>query len=87
MSLTLSKKELMNRALSAMTLNIGKDGINENVIEEIKRQLKSKEILKLRFAKGIANEKESYIDNIIAETKSKLIDLRGNVAIIYKNKP
>ncbi|MDR2967229.1 MAG: YhbY family RNA-binding protein [Methanobacteriaceae archaeon] len=77
----------MNRALSAMTLNIGKDGINENVIEEIKRQLKSKEILKLRFAKGIANEKESYIDNIIAETKSKLIDLRGNVAIIYKNKP
>lgn len=86
MSLTLSKKELMNRALSAMTLNIGKAGINENVIEEIKRQLKSKEIVKLRFAKGIANEKESYIDNILAETRSKLIDLRGNVAIVYKKK-
>lgn len=76
----------MNRALSAMTLNIGKAGINENVIEEIKRQLKSKEIVKLRFAKGIANEKESYIDNILAETRSKLIDLRGNVAIVYKKK-
>ena len=87
MSLTLSKKELMNRALSTMTLNIGKAGVNENVIEEIKRQLKSKEVLKLRFAKGIANEKESYIDSIVTETRSKLIDLRGNVAIIYKNKP
>lgn len=77
----------MNKALSAMTLNIGKAGINENVIEEIKRQLKSKEIVKLRFSKGIANEKESYIDSIVTETRSKLIDLRGNVAIIYKRKP
>ena len=87
MSLTLSKKELMNRALEAMTLNIGKAGINENVIEEIKRQLKSKEIVKLRFAKGIANEKEAYIDSIVSDTKSKLVDLRGNVAILYKKKP
>jgi RNA-binding protein len=77
----------MNRALQAMTLNIGKAGINENVIEEINRQLKSKEIVKLRFAKGIASEKETYIDSIVLETKSKLIDLRGNVAIIYKRKP
>jgi len=77
----------MNRALSAITINIGKAGINENVIEEIKRQLKSNEIVKLRFAKGIANEKESLLDSIVTETKSKLIDLRGNVAIIYKKKP
>ena len=30
-----SKKEMMNRALSAMTINIGKSGVNDNVIEEI----------------------------------------------------
>ena len=30
-----SKKEMMNRALSAMTMNIGKAGVNDNVIEEI----------------------------------------------------
>ena len=28
------KKEMMNRALSAMTINIGKNGVNDNVIEE-----------------------------------------------------
>lgn len=86
MSLTLSRKELMNRALSAMTINIGKAGINDNVIEEIKRQLKSQELVKLRFAKNISSEKEIYITEIVEKTNSKLIDFRGNVAVIYKKK-
>ena len=76
----------MNRALSAMTINIGKSGINENVIEEIKRQLKDKGILKLRFSKNISSQKESYISQIIEKSNSKLIDLRGNVAVISKKR-
>lgn len=77
----------MNRALSAMTINIGKNGLNENVIEEIKRQLKANEIVKLKFAKNIARDKDKYIEDIVAQTKSKLIDVRGHVAVIYKKKP
>ena len=81
------KKEMMNRALSAMTINIGKSGVNENVIEEIKRQLKANEIVKLKFAKNIARDKDKYIDDIVTQTKAKLIDVRGHVAVIYKKKP
>ena len=73
------KKEMMNRALNAMTINIGKSGVNDNVIEEIKRQLKANEIVKLKFAKNIARDKDKYIDEIVSKTKSKLI--------IYKKKP
>lgn len=86
MSLTLSKKEIMNRSLTAMVIHIGKKGVNEQVIEEIKRQLKNNEIIKLRFAKNIADEKKTYIDKITENTRSKLVDLRGNVAVIYKKK-
>lgn len=86
MSLTLSRKELMNRALSALTINIGKAGINDNVIEEIKRQLKSQELVKLKFARNISSEKEIYITEIVEKTNSKLIDMRGNVAVIFKKK-
>ena len=81
------KKEMMNRALNAMTINIGKAGVNDNVIEEIKRQLKANEIVKLKFAKNIANDKDEYIDEIISKTRAKLIDVRGHVAVIYKKKP
>jgi RNA-binding protein len=74
----------MNKSLSTITINIGKSGINENVFEEIKRQLKANEVVKLRFAKGLVSEKESYINDIVNSTKSKLVDFRGNVAVIYK---
>ena len=82
-----SKKEMMNRALSAMTINIGKGGVNDNVIEEIKRQLKANEIVKLKFAKKIARNKDDYIDEIVTKTRAQLIDVRGHVAVIYKKKP
>ena len=81
------KKEMMNRALNAMTINIGKSGVNDNVIEEIKRQLEANEIVKLKFAKNIARDKDKYIDEIVSKTKAKLIDVRGHVAVIYKKKP
>ena len=81
------KKEMMNRALGAMTINIGKSGVNDNVIEEIKRQLKANEIVKLKFAKNIARNKDDYIDEIVSKTKAQLIDVRGHVAVIYKKKP
>ena len=81
------KKEMMNRALSAMTINIGKAGVNENVIEEIKRQLEAHEIVKLKFAKNIARDKDDYIAEIVSKTRAQLIDVRGHVAVIYKKKP
>lgn len=82
-----SKKEMMNRALSAMTINIGKFGVNDNVLEEIKRQLKTNEIVKIKFAKNIAKNKDDYIADIVSQTRAKLIDVRGRVAVIYKKKP
>ena len=82
-----SKKEMMNRALSAMTINIGKNGLNDNVIEEIKRQLEANELVKLKFAKNIARDKDKFIDDIVSQTRAKLIDVRGDVAVIYKKKP
>ena len=84
--ITPPKKELMNRSLSTMTINIGKSRLNESVLEEIKRQLKEYEVVKLRFSKGISGEKQNYITEIIEKSNSKLIDFRGNVAVIFKKK-
>lgn len=86
MNSTPSKKELMNRSLSTITINIGKSGINESVVDEIKRQLKDREVVKIRFSKGISPQKQNYINQITEKSNSKLIDFRGNVAILFKKK-
>jgi RNA-binding protein len=80
------KKELMNRSLSTITISIGKSGINDSILDEIKRQLKDNEVIKLRFSKGISQEKQNFIKEIIEKSNSKLIDFRGNVAVIFKRK-
>ena len=45
-----------------------------------------KKQVKLRFSKGISGEKQNYITEIIEKSNSKLIDFRGNVAVIFKKK-
>ena len=86
MSKVQSRKEIMRNSLNAVEINIGKNGINENVIEEIKRQLKNGEIVKIRFSRTIASNKDEFLEEIVSATKSKLIDVRGNVAVLYKRK-
>ncbi len=76
----------MRNSLNAVEINIGKNGVNENVIEEIKRQLKNGEIVKIRFSRTIASNKDEFLEEIVSNTKSKLIDVRGNVAVLYKRK-
>jgi RNA-binding protein len=83
---TPSKKELMNRSLSTITINIGKSGLKESVIDEIKRQLKEREIVKIRFSRAMSLDKKSYINSILEKTNSKLVDFRGNVAVLFKKK-
>ena len=81
-----SRKEIMRNSLNAIEINIGKNGINDNVIEEIKRQLIAGEIVKVRFSRNIASNKDEFLETIVTKTKSKLIDVRGNVAVLYKRK-
>lgn len=81
-----SKKELMNRSLSTITINIGKSGVNPGVLDEIRRHLKEREVVKVRFSKGISPEKQNYITQIIEKSNAKLIDFRGNVAVIFKKR-
>jgi RNA-binding protein len=86
LSSTPSKKEIMNRSLSTITISIGKSGVKESVIDEIKRQLKAREVVKIRFSRSMSEDKKNHIKEIIEKTNSKLVDLRGNVAVLFKKK-
>lgn len=68
------------------TLQIGKEGVTENVLGEIKTQLKNHRVLKVRILRSAKCDKSSKdIAGEVAEhVKANLVDVRGNTFILEK---
>ena len=67
---------------------IGKNGLNLDVFDEIKRQLDKKELIKIKFNKSFFSEKDKkqVAEDIVVKTKSELISFVGFTITLYKAK-
>ena len=68
------------------TMQIGKQGITENVLGEIKKQLKDRKALHIRLlrsAKGDKNSKE-LAEEVAKHVKAHIVDVRGNTFTLEK---
>lgn len=67
-------------------IQIGKEGISEGVIEELKRQLKEKNLVKVKFLKSALEQtgREQLARELQERTGADLIEVRGNTAVFYK---
>lgn len=68
-------------------LQIGKSGI-EGVVEELKKQLKSKKMVKVKFLKSaILYENKNELSEKLADlTNSDLVEVRGNTAVFRRKR-
>jgi RNA-binding protein len=83
----MDRKALRDKARNIRPLlRIGKSGLTEGVIKEMKAQLKKKKLLKIKLLKSALgnNEKKELFDEIIAKTNAELISKIGNVITIHK---
>ncbi len=68
------------------TLQVGKNGVTDNLIAEIKIQLKKKKKLRIKILRSAMTERDRK--EIAAEvadlTRSRLLQLRGNTFILSK---
>lgn len=83
----MSKKELKEKGkYLEPVIRIGKAGLTEGVIKEIKLQLKKKNLIKVKLLKGALEQKDKkQLANELAEkTGSELIDRVGFVVVLYK---
>jgi len=67
-------------------VRIGKNGLTEGLIEEIKRQLEKNGIIKVKVLKGIFQDigKKKFAEELAAKTGSELIELVGFVVVLHK---
>ena len=81
-------KELKARSkLLNPILRIGKKGITPGMVEEIKKLLKKKKLIKIKILSNCPVEnRDKMIDEIVSKTESNLITKIGNVFVLYKEK-
>ena len=78
-------KELVERAkLLEPVLRIGKSGLTEGVIAEIKKQLKKKKLIKIKLLKGALGNRKELAKEIAAKTGSELVQQVGFVVVLHK---
>jgi RNA-binding protein len=77
-------KEKANRLEPIM--RIGKSGLTENVMQDIRGHLKRRGLIKIRMLRSFStsNEKDSAASRIAEETGSKIVSFVGNSLVISK---
>ncbi len=68
------------------TLRIGKSGVSENLLDEIKNQLKKHKILNVRILRSAREkeDREKIAQEVSKGVKAKLVRIRGNTFILEK---
>jgi len=80
------RKQALNPSLE-VTMRVGKSGLTESVVEELDSQLKSRTMVKAKLNRGLADDSDDRENlwQMLAElTSSKLILMRGNIAVFYR---
>lgn len=65
---------------------LGKNGITNDFIEEVKRQIKRKKMIKIKALRSVLSEKrmDEIASEIAAKTKSRLLETRGYTMLLSK---
>ncbi len=88
--MTAGKKRRIKRRLSSErpTILIGKNGASEQLLEEIGRQLKKEEMVKVKILKtGLAEGQTKQIASKVAQkTEALLVEVRGHTFMLYKSR-
>ena len=78
-----AKKEIMRRAKDIdPTLHVGKDGVKEGVLEELRIQMKAHRIVKIKVLPNSESDSKEIADSLAQATDSIIVDVRGNVVIL-----
>jgi RNA-binding protein len=78
-----AKKEIMRRVKDTIpTLHVGKDGIKDSVLEELRTQIKAHRIVKVKVLPNSESETKEIAESLASATDAVIVDVRGGVLIL-----
>lgn len=79
------KRYLRSLAVHEKALvQIGKEGLTDNVIKSCKEILKAKELLKVNILKSCEQELNELLIDLLANTNAELVQTIGKNIVLYK---
>lgn len=72
-----------------ITVRIGKSGVIDSVIDELKDQLSSRSLVKIKLNRGVAigsSERMEIFSTLATKTSSIVSFSRGNIVVLWSGK-
>ncbi|AEI36711.1 ribosome assembly RNA-binding protein YhbY [Francisella salina] len=66
---------------------MGEKGLTENVMLEIDLALASHELIKVKAGRLPKEEKQEIAEEIVKATKSEIVQIIGNILVLYRHNP
>ncbi|SDB97545.1 RNA-binding protein [Pelagirhabdus alkalitolerans] len=63
---------------------VGKDGVNENMIIQINEALEKRELIKISILQNCLEDKEDVAAQLIEGTGAEKVQIIGNMIVLYK---
>jgi RNA-binding protein len=67
-------------------VQIGQKGLTEALIKAVDKALSDHELIKVKFV-DFKDEKHNLAEDVVKETGSVLVNMIGNIAILYRENP
>jgi RNA-binding protein len=64
------------------TIHVGKDGVTDSLIEEVKLQVKTRKVVKIRLLPASGDEKDVIAKDISERSGAVLVDVRGSIVLL-----
>ncbi len=65
-------------------MQIGKDGVSENVVESVNLLLEARELIKIKVLKNCDLTPKEVANEIVAQLDAEIVQVIGNTIILYK---
>lgn len=72
-----------------ITVRVGKSGVVDSVIDEVKDQLSSRPLVKIKLNRGVANgssERTDIFTDLAYKTSSIVTFSRGNIVVLWSGR-
>ncbi|QGH35037.1 ribosome assembly RNA-binding protein YhbY [Gracilibacillus salitolerans] len=63
---------------------VGKDGVNDNMIKQIGEALEKRELIKVSVLQNCMEDKEDVAEAIAEGVKAVIVQIIGNTIVLYK---